>query len=294
MAQNELTRACCELSRTVAERYGANPDHSALINELLRAFGALGYQALEAGRSERCEATAAWREAHRACQNVLYWLSLCGKAGLIPENEELPLQKRLTALQRKLKEAQRASSERDERRRIEKAGQVRFQSARLCFRSPLAADREGLLLLSEDAAYRDSSLPCCSDEEEAKAALRRWEAESDVLIIAHHSDGRMVGYLRLIPDGASGERKRLELAILPAYRRRGYAAEALEATLAFLFRAKDTPTVAAYLPCDSLFLPCLRRFGFREEGMLRRYGQRGEDLLAMSVGKDDPTGEKEK
>lgn len=288
MAQNELTNACYELAMTVAERYGNNSDGSALINELLRAFGALGHRAREAGFSPKDGATVLWRDAYRACRDAVYWLSLCRKADLIPECEEIPLQKRLSVLERKLAEAYRHSSERDEHRRRERAEKVCFESRRLCFRGWLMTDAEALTLLGNDADYRDSGLPRYETVEEAKESIRRIGAREHTYVICHRSDRAMLGYLRFLPDGEGGARYRIELAIQPSYRRRGYAAEALEAALSFFFRTTDVDVVAAHLPCRSFFLSCLNRFGFRAEGILRRYGKNGEDVFSLSVERGDP------
>lgn len=287
MAQNELTKACYELSVSIIRLCGGNPASSALINELLRAAGALGQRARAAGfESSKTASSQVWQDTYRACIDAESWLTLCAEAGVLSDKERLPLQRRCALLKGKLADTCRSVKEKNERRFFEKAGTIRFQSKRLVFRGWTASDISLLQGLCADEDYRRSGLPLYETRDEAIAAIRHWQNGDDAFVICHHKNNIPIGYAALLNDGDGKRRYRLLLAIAAEYRHRGYAAEALGSLLDDGFQRTEVTVIAARLPLDSLFESCLHRFGFASEGVLRGHGKNGEDILSLSLTKD--------
>ena len=77
-----------------------------------------------------------------------------------------------------------------------------------------------------------------------KRAIKHWEEHDLGFWTVHHRDGTFVGYAGMTYS-TSQEGFQLRYAVVPGYRRRGYATEMIKAVVAFAFNAQRLDEVIA-------------------------------------------------
>lgn len=285
MANKSLAEACVAFADAVAITVGETGRDSALTDQLLRASGGMGYHATEASeRTVKQDAVSEWRDACRDCREAVYWLALCGKAGMFPEPSFLRLEKRGRTLQRRLKVTAEKADERHQNYLFKRSGITVLTTLRLLLRGWRAEDADALMQLS-DEEYQTSGLPLFDTEEKAALCIASWREDSSVFAVCHQGENRVLGYAGFLTDGINKQRKRLIVAIGEAYRRRGYASELIEALLDYGFQVADASVIVAEL-YTPILCRTLLRFGFVEEGVRCCYGYGGCDTEWYAMTKE--------
>jgi ribosomal-protein-alanine N-acetyltransferase len=118
------------------------------------------------------------------------------------------------------------------------------------------------------------SFPDPYDRETFSQLLR---SEPEGFLVAEGKDG-ILGY------AASSARYGLifSLAVSTGHRRKGVGLKLMEEVLDYL-RGKTDSVLLQVRVSNSAAIRLYRKFGFREEGRVRRYYPDGEDALAMSL-----------
>lgn len=144
-------------------------------------------------------------------------------------------------------------------------------TSRLCLRSFSLDDARDLLdYLSDERIYQfDPGAPIREDRAFSTAA--KLAASPDYWAVEQRDEQRVIGQVLLRrQEPFSLQTWELGYTISPAYQRKGYAAEAVEALLRYAFQTIQLHRVAAYCsPLNPASWRLLEKLGFCREGLLR-------------------------
>jgi len=108
-------------------------------------------------------------------------------------------------------------------------------------------------------------------ERGTERAIEHWEEHGLGLWTFHHRDGTFVGYAGMTYSSTQ-ERFQLRYAVVPGYRRRGYATEMIKAVVAFAFNAKRLDEVTAAVDEENTgSCRVMVKCGFRYDRETRMY-----------------------
>ncbi len=282
MERGELSVKSVALTDAVLALCGETADYEALKDQLrLAAVGVEAHirEAILCGRNP--EAVAQLKDAQRDGREVAHWLSVLERNGIVSKKKAEAVFLLQEALQRRLG---RVIREREKRlaEAAERPKEVTVSSSRLTLRHMGWQLAPLLPSLFEEGVWERLGF-ACPNRERAGELVRRWQTGDEMLAIIRSSDERLIGVVGLMREPPAHARRVL-VAIAPHARLCGYATEALRCALAYGFSRLGMTVAVAQLPmADRVMSKILRHCGFSEEGLLRRAAEDGNDLLRLSL-----------
>lgn len=145
-----------------------------------------------------------------------------------------------------------------------------IETARLLlrpFRKEDAADCFAFLS-DRDTCWLDGGYePFDLMDEEYGWLMDKFASQPDRLMIQHRASGRVTGTVNILPDEQGRpDTRELGYVIAPAHRRRGYAAEALEAVMAALAEEGLRRVTLGIIPQNEPSLRLAEKLGFIRTG----------------------------
>lgn len=152
--------------------------------------------------------------------------------------------------------------------------QKTIESERLFLRPFQQADQFALfeILSDRETCYADGGYAPFSRMDSAYAALmHKFATEEGRYIIVLKSSGKPIGAVHLMPvDNRAVLACEIGYLVHPAYRRRGYAAEAIQAVVAACFAAGCQLMTASAYAFNTPSMRLLEKVGFVKEGITHK------------------------
>lgn len=171
-----------------------------------------------------------------------------------------------------------------------------LETDRLVLRNFLAEDAEDCFafLSDERSCHWDGGYePFTAMDEEYARLMEKFAGQENRRMMVLKTRGKVIGTVNLFADGRRVV-KAMEIGyvVSPAYRRRGYAYEAVKRVIEHLFLDTQTQLISAGAISRNLpSLAMLRKLGFSKEGIVRRGfwlpGEGAVDLESFCLEKEN-------
>lgn len=258
---------------------------SPLLDELIRASYGMAFSIVRANdEKDPTDKALFYEEARKRAKEVGMLLDACYRRRIISEAANNRTERKLASVKYKLTNAIKENEQRAGKavRRLPKVKNI-FHTRRLTVRTFLKSDTEKLLLLFEDALYKECSLTSFDNGDELYEYLK---TEPTFYAVTRKGSGEVIGAVGIFADGHGDKRVKIELGILPEFRACGYFSELVEETAKYAYTKLNAEILAVYLPRKRSYLSrALIRLGFKCEGTLASYEKDGEETAVYSLTK---------
>ncbi len=158
----------------------------------------------------------------------------------------------------------------------------------LILRNWQESDASDLYRMCLDEDLRKSGIDSYTSAADSRNAIASWMNDQNFKAIVSKESHCFLGFICLGDMNRYEGYKELEYAIAPAYRSRGYAAEAVKCMVDYGFRELDLSVIAAYVRShNKCSIRVLEKCSFTFEGRLRKHARDKSDTLCYSVLKED-------
>lgn len=159
-----------------------------------------------------------------------------------------------------------------------------METEHLILRNWQEGDASELYEMCLDSDLRKSGIHFFNSIAESHKTIEAWMKNNNFKAIVNKADGCLVGLISLGDMNRYDSYMELEYAIVPRYRNKGYAYEALNYMIDYGFKEQNISVIAAWVRShNKASIRVLEKCLFTFEGRLRKHARDKSDTLCFSI-----------